>query len=71
MTTSKPCSCGSGLPRYELLDAAGIFCAYVCDFCEEEKKSKFNPTIFDTSSPYASTGNEADLFIDTETDHDD
>lgn len=43
---SKPCSCGSGEDRYELVDAAGIFCAYVCTTCEAKKKATFNPRIF-------------------------
>jgi hypothetical protein len=42
----KPCNCGSGKCRYELRDAAGIFCAYVCEDCEEKKKASYNPRIF-------------------------
>jgi hypothetical protein len=42
----KPCDCGSGLHRYELRDAANIFCAFVCEKCEAKKKAKFNPRIF-------------------------
>ena len=42
----KVCNCGSGKPRYELVDAAGIFCNFVCEKCEAEKKAKFNPRIF-------------------------
>jgi hypothetical protein len=29
-----------------LLDAAGIFCTYVCIRCEEAKRAAFNPMIF-------------------------
>ncbi len=43
---SKVCTCGSGLPRYELCDAAGIFCAFVCEKCVGEKRKGFNPRIF-------------------------
>jgi hypothetical protein len=43
----KPCPCGSGEPRRDLVDAMGIFCAFVCDRCEPAKRQKFNPDIFD------------------------
>lgn len=55
------CRCGSGKPRYELLDAARIFCAYVCVDCEEERAKHFRPEIFDYDSRYARTGEEEDL----------
>jgi hypothetical protein len=48
------CSCGSGLDRYELNDARGIFCAYVCDMCESQVRSKFRPEIF-TEFDYEAT----------------
>jgi hypothetical protein len=32
--------------RRELLDARGIFCCYVCDECEVEKRAGFRPDIF-------------------------
>lgn len=41
------CMCGSGKVRYDLTDAAGIFCGYVCEKCEAAKKAKFNPRIFE------------------------
>jgi hypothetical protein len=47
----KPCSCGSGLPKYPLHDARGIFCTYVCDACLEEKEKEFRLEIF-TNSKY-------------------
>jgi hypothetical protein len=49
MSDWKPgiCSCGSGLPRYPLRDARGIFCNYVCDVCEKQKMKAFRPEIFD------------------------
>ena len=48
----KLCNCESGLERYELTDSYGIFCTYVCNKCENQKKSKFRPDIF--TSPYDS-----------------
>ena len=45
------CRCGSGEPRRELRDAMNIFCAFVCDVCEGEKRSEFEPRIF-TADPY-------------------
>lgn len=55
------CNCGSGLPRRPLLDAAKIFCCFICDKCEEKKKREFRHLIFDKSSRYAKTGKEEDL----------
>ena len=43
---TKDCPCGSGLPRRSLVDARGIFCTYVCDKCEKEKRSKYRADIF-------------------------
>ncbi len=60
----RECTCGSGSERYELTDAAGIFCAFVCEKCEKEKRSKFNPAIFESGTTYAATGEEEDIFID-------
>ena len=37
---------GSGLPRHALIDARGIFCAYVCRKCEAKKRAGFRPDIF-------------------------
>ena len=42
----KPCSCGSGKPRRSLHDARGIFCAFVCDDCEPQKRAHFRADIF-------------------------
>jgi hypothetical protein len=42
----KLCPCGSGEPRRELLDRRGIFCGYVCDQCEQDKRSQYHPDIF-------------------------
>jgi len=49
----KLCFCGSGLPRYELVDARGIFCTYVCDKCEKTKRSRYRPDIFTDSDYWA------------------
>jgi hypothetical protein len=40
------CGCGSGLTRYALHDARGIFCGYICERCEAKTKSKYRPDIF-------------------------
>ena len=32
--------------RRALFDARGIFCCYVCDACEEVKRSRYRPEIF-------------------------
>lgn len=58
---TRPCNCGSGLPRFEIVDAAGIFCTFACDACEDDKRAKFDPRIFDGRSAYAATGEEEDL----------
>lgn len=41
------CGCGSGRESYELLDARGIYCGRVCEQCEEQKKAKYRPEIFE------------------------
>lgn len=45
----KNCNCGSNLPRRGLVDARGIFCTFVCDDCEQKKRAKFRPEIFEDS----------------------
>jgi hypothetical protein len=62
----KLCPCGSGKERYDLTDAAGIFCTFVCEDCEAYKRSKYNPAIFDERGRYASSALEDDLFGDEE-----
>ncbi len=49
----KLCICGSNLPKYDLTDARGIFCTYVCEKCEDEKKSHYRQDIFTDSNYYA------------------
>jgi hypothetical protein len=61
MARKKLCSCGSGKPRRQLCDAAGIFCCYVCDDCEAERRKGYRPEIFEPGTPYAASGNEADI----------
>ena len=46
----KTCSCGSGLPRRDLTDARGIFCAFVCDACERGRRASYRPEIFTDAS---------------------
>jgi hypothetical protein len=48
------CSCGSGKPRRDLIDARGIFCCFVCDRCEKEKRSAFREDIFTDKNYWAS-----------------
>ena len=40
------CPCGSGLYKTPLMDAQNIFCCFVCDLCEEDKKARYRPEIF-------------------------
>jgi hypothetical protein len=58
--SARPCSCGSDLPRHEIRDARGIFCAYACDKCDAEKRARYRPEIF------ASAAYEADEAIEPE-----
>ena len=39
-------NCGNHKPKYMLYDGAGIECGYVCDNCVEDKKSKYDPSVF-------------------------
>lgn len=41
----QPCGCGSKKPRRELLDGNGLFCAYVCDDCEQRVRSRYRSEI--------------------------
>lgn len=54
------CNCGSLKIRYALNDARGIFCGYVCEKCEDEKRSHFRPEIFEDSQYEASEPIEED-----------
>ena len=40
------CNCGSGLWKYDLTDARGIFCTYCCEQCEGRKRKEFRSEIF-------------------------
>jgi hypothetical protein len=68
MRDPKPCKCGSGELDYELCDAAGIFCTYVCSECEDRERRKYNPHIFRSGTSYSATGEEWALDIDDEGD---
>jgi len=57
---TKECYCGSGEPRYELVDARGIFVSFVCSKCEDEKRKGYRPEIF------GDTNYEADEPIESE-----
>lgn len=55
---SRLCTCGSGLHRRDLNDARGIFCAYVCDQCEDKKRSAYRVEVL------SDAGYQADEPID-------
>lgn len=46
MTERWQCNCGSGLAKRALHDARGIFCTFVCDKCEQQKRQEFRAEIF-------------------------
>ncbi len=48
---ARACPCGSGQTRRELRDAHNIFCAFVCDACEADKRAHFDPHNL-TADPY-------------------
>ena len=41
------CACGSGKRFRNLYDGYDIYLCKVCDDCEEEKRSKYRPDIFE------------------------
>lgn len=41
------CDCGSGKEGFALYDARGIYCCRVCDDCEQRKRAKYRPEIFE------------------------
>lgn len=53
MAKDKLCPCGSGLSRYELVDARGISCGYVCTDCEAAKRAKYRMDIFNDRNYWA------------------
>ncbi len=50
MYRERKCNCGSGLIRREVVDARGIFVAFVCDKCEREKLKGYRRDIFTDSN---------------------
>ena len=50
---SRECVCGSGQGRWPLYDARGIFCTYVCDKCEAEKRARYRVDVFEDSAYWA------------------
>lgn len=42
---SRPCTCGSGKPRWAEYDARGIFLAYVCEDCRDDKLAGYRPDV--------------------------
>ena len=58
----KTCSrCNNGKIRYELKDAAGIFCSFVCEDCEQYVRNEYKPSIFEPGTRYAQSGEEDDI----------
>ena len=47
------CTCGSGQKKRALNDARGIFCAYVCDRCEDRKRGEYRREVFDNPNYWA------------------
>ena len=43
------CGCGSGEQKEEVCDARGIFVAYVCSECREQRLAGYRPDIFTDS----------------------
>jgi len=58
MPRLQQCPCGSNDYPRDLKDAAGIFCCYVCDECEAEKRAGYRPEVFESGSAYAISGEE-------------
>ena len=46
------CPCGSGLFSQSVFDNHGIFVFYSCEKCDKEKRSKYDPIIFDDYHAY-------------------
>lgn len=46
----RPCPCGSGKDSWWLVDARGIPCTRVCEACEDEKRNRYRPEIFEDSN---------------------
>jgi hypothetical protein len=42
----RACRCGSGKPRRKLRDINGVFVDIICDSCERETRSHYQPEIF-------------------------
>ena len=56
----RECPCGSGKEAFPLNDARGISCGLVCDDCEDEKRAKYRPEIFEDSNYWADEPIEAE-----------
>lgn len=54
------CTCGSGNEGEPLYDARGIYCCLICDDCEDEKRAKYRPEIFEDSNYWADEPIEAE-----------
>ena len=59
------CPCGSGLFSQAEFDNHGIFVFYSCDKCDKEKRSKYNPAIFDDYDQYEQNASDCGEIIDS------
>ena len=48
--------------RFPLYDARGIFCAYVCDACEDEVRARYRVDIMEDSNYWADEAVEEDYY---------
>ena len=46
--------------RYALYDARGIFCAYVCEHCEDAQRSKYRADVMTNSNYHADEAIDAE-----------
>lgn len=60
---TRECNCGSGETRRPLYDAREIFCAFVCDKCEESVKAKFRQEIFENPDYWADEDIDGDEWL--------
>ncbi len=59
MTVREPHVCQRH-ERRDLLDARGIFCCFVCDDCEDEKRRRYRPDVLEDPNYEADEAIEGD-----------
>lgn len=57
---TRPCDCGSGLPRHANYDARGIFLTYSCERCHQRKMSKYRHDVLTNPNYHADEQIEED-----------